>query len=83
MAAIFNLPLTPMLDSVRTSSTELLDPDNVDVAFGISLLTCHLVYELRYKYFRVYGRHLGFTNSVTYVSTVSNRSYSRIQLFYV
>ena len=38
MAAIFDLPLTPMLDSVHTSPTELLDPENVGVAFEISLL---------------------------------------------
>ena len=39
MAAIFDLPLTPMSDSVHTSFTELLDPENVHVAFGISLLS--------------------------------------------
>ena len=40
MAAIFNLPLTPLLNSVHTSPTELLDPENVGVAVGISLLSC-------------------------------------------
>ena len=40
MAPIFNLPLTPMSESVPTSPTELLDPENVDVAFGISLKSC-------------------------------------------
>jgi len=40
MAAIFDLPLTPMSECVRTSSTVLLDPKNVGVAFGISLTTC-------------------------------------------
>ena len=39
MAAIFDLPLIPMSDSVHTSFTELQDPENVDAAFGISLLS--------------------------------------------
>ena len=39
MAVIFALPLTPMLDSVHTSTAELLDPENVIVAFGLSLLS--------------------------------------------
>ena len=38
MAAIFDLPLTPLSESVHISSTELLDPEVVGVAFGISLL---------------------------------------------
>ena len=32
MAAIFDLPLTPMSDSVQTSTSELQDPENVGVA---------------------------------------------------
>ena len=42
MAAIFDLPLTPLSDiGVHTySPTELMDPENVDVAFGISLISC-------------------------------------------
>jgi len=38
MAAIFDLPLTAMTESVHTSSTVLLDPENVGVAFGILLI---------------------------------------------
>ena len=40
MAAIFDLPLTPLSDSVHTSPSELLDPKNVGVAIGISLISC-------------------------------------------
>ena len=61
MAAIFDLPLTPMSESVRTSSTVLVNLENVGVAFGI-LLLC-LVYKLRYNYFKLNGRHLGFLTS--------------------
>ena len=43
MVAIFDLPLTQMSESVHTSPTELLDPENVGVAFGISLISCMLV----------------------------------------
>ena len=39
MAAIFDLPLTPMSESVHTNPTALLDRENVFVAFGISLLS--------------------------------------------
>jgi hypothetical protein len=38
MATISDLPLTTMSESVHTSLTELLDPGNVNVAFGISCL---------------------------------------------
>ena len=38
MAAIFDLSLTPMSESVHTSSAMLADLENVGVAFGISLL---------------------------------------------
>ena len=40
MAAIFDLPLTPMSEIVHTSSTVLVNLENVGVAFGISLLSC-------------------------------------------
>ena len=39
MGVIFDLPLTPISDSVQTGISELLDPENVGVAFGISLLS--------------------------------------------
>ena len=38
MAAMFGLPVSPMSESIRTSFILLLDPENVGVAFGISLL---------------------------------------------
>jgi len=38
MAAIFDLSLTPMSDSIHTSPAVLLDPKHVDVAFGILLI---------------------------------------------
>ena len=40
MAAIFNLPLSSMSESVHSSLDVLLDPKNVGVAFGIWLLSC-------------------------------------------
>ena len=40
MAAIFDLPLTPMSESVHTSTTELLNPENVNVTFEISWIFC-------------------------------------------
>ena len=39
MATIFDLPLTPMSESVYTSSAIVADFENVDVAFGMSLLS--------------------------------------------
>ena len=39
MVAIFDLPLTPVSDSVHTSPIELLDPETVGVAIGMSLLS--------------------------------------------
>ena len=39
MVTIFDLTLTPMSESVHNSLTELLDPENVGVAFGMSLLS--------------------------------------------
>ena len=38
-AAIFDLPVTPTSESIYNSSTVLLDPGNVGVAAGISLLS--------------------------------------------
>ena len=40
MAAIFDLPLTPMSESVQASSAVLADLTKVGVAFGILLLSC-------------------------------------------
>ena len=40
MAAIFDLLVTRMSESVHTISAVLLDPANVGVAFGISWLSC-------------------------------------------
>ena len=40
MAAIFDLLLTPISEFVHTITAVLLDPESVDVAFGISLLSC-------------------------------------------
>ena len=48
MAAIFDLPFNPMSESVHTSPTELLDLENVGVAFGISLLSSTEAELLRY-----------------------------------
>ena len=39
MAAIFDLPVTPTSESTYDSSTMLLDPENMGVADGISLLS--------------------------------------------
>ena len=39
MAAIFDLPLTPMSESVHPYTTDLLDPENVGAAIGILLLS--------------------------------------------
>ena len=40
MAAIFDVSVTRMSDSVHTISAVLLDPEDVGLAFGISLLSC-------------------------------------------
>ena len=40
MAAIFDLLITRISESVYTISAVLLDPKNVGVAFWISLLSC-------------------------------------------
>ena len=51
MAAIFDLPLTPLLDSVHNSPTELLHPETVGVAFGILFLSSTEVEIMRYFIF--------------------------------
>ena len=48
MAAIFDLPLTPMSESVHTTTAKLLEPENVGLAVGISLLTSIEAEILRY-----------------------------------
>ena len=40
MVAIFDSQLSAMSESVQNSLAVLLDPENVGVAFGISLLSC-------------------------------------------
>ena len=40
MAAIFDLSVTRMSESVHTISAVLLDPENVGVALGILLISC-------------------------------------------
>ena len=57
MAAIFELLVTRLSESVYTISAVLLDAENVSIAFGIALLSC---IEVRYKYFRFSGRHFEF-----------------------
>ena len=39
MAAMFDLSVPPTSESIQTSPTALLDPENVGVAAGISLLS--------------------------------------------
>ena len=46
MAALFNLPVTPMPESVQTNPAVLLDPTIVGVASGISLLSYILEAEI-------------------------------------
>ena len=59
MAAIFDLPVTPTSESVYNSSTVLLDPENVGVTVGISLLrhTEAEIYDIAYV-LPVNGGHL-------------------------
>ena len=47
MAAIFDLLVTRMSESVHTSPSALLDPENVGTAFGISSLSSTEVEILR------------------------------------
>ena len=49
MAAFFDLSVTHISESVNTSPAVLLDPENVGVAFGISLLSCIEAEILRYS----------------------------------
>jgi hypothetical protein len=39
-AAMFDLPVTPMSESIQTILIVLLDPENVGLAVGASLLSC-------------------------------------------
>ena len=48
LTAIFDLLVTRMSESVHTSPATLLDPKNVGVAFGISLLSSLVAEILRY-----------------------------------
>ena len=48
MAAIFDLPVTAISESVLISPAVLLDPENVSLAFGISLLSCIEAEIMRY-----------------------------------
>ena len=63
LAAIFASPVTPTSESIHTSATVLLDPENVGVAVGISLLSFiqagiqNIAYVLP-----VNGSHLCFTS---------------------
>ena len=63
MTAIFDYPLTLTLESSRTSFAVLVDLKNVGTAFGISLLCILCTSCVRYKYFKVKDRHLGFSTS--------------------
>ena len=62
MAAILNLPLIPMSESVHTSSAVLADLENVGVASEISLLT-HVETEILHHFICNSGNggHLRFT----------------------
>ena len=46
MAAIFDFQVTPTSESMYTSPTVLVDPENVEVAVGISLLS-HIPAEIQ------------------------------------
>ena len=62
MAAIFDLPLTLISKSVHTSTTELLDLENVDVALEILLISSIEAEILRYLTCNSgNGSHLRFT----------------------
>ena len=59
MAAIFDLPCTPVSESVHTSSVVLVDLEIVGIAFGISLPSCIEAEILRYFIVTSgYGGHL-------------------------
>ena len=61
MAAIFDLRHTQTSDSLLTSLFVLLDPENIGIAFEISLLSCIEVeiYVISFL-LPVNGRHLRF-----------------------
>ena len=61
-AAICEYPLPFMLYSIPLSLIGLLEPENIGIAFGISLRS-GLQAEI-YRYFQFSGRHLGFPASV-------------------
>ena len=59
MASIFDLPHTPMSESVHTSPTELLNSENVGVAVGIFLISGIEAELLRFSFvLPVLGGHL-------------------------
>ena len=60
LAAIFNLRLTLTSDSIRTNQVVLLDPENMGIAVGDSLLSS---VQVEIKYFEVWDRHLGLPTS--------------------
>jgi hypothetical protein len=63
MAAIFDVQVTPTSESIYSSPTVLVDPENVGVAAEISLLshTQAEIYDNAYV-LPVNGGHLGFTS---------------------
>jgi hypothetical protein len=72
----FRLPLTR--DSIRKSATELLDPENMEVAVGIlftgvieaELCLGHLVYEPTREHYRIGSHHIGFLGGTGAVQNV-------------
>ena len=58
-----DLPFTPTSEIIYISSSVLLDPENVRVAIGISLLSCIKaeIFVIAYV-LTVYGSHLWFTS---------------------
>ena len=62
-AAIFDLPVTSTSKRIHTSPIVLLDPENVGVGFGISLLSCIQaeIYDIAYV-LPVNGGHVWFTS---------------------
>ena len=63
VSAISDYPVTPTTDSTHNSPTVLLDPENVGVAVGISLLFCLQaeIYDIAYV-LPINGSHLRFTS---------------------
>ena len=61
MAAISDIPVTPMSESMHISSIVLLDAENVGVAVGISLLSrIQAEIHIMSLVLPVTGRHLWF-----------------------